>query len=273
MSKSYERTILGRLVRLYVSSYKGERGYEKGWHGRVSAYLDESGRRAVSVEYHVPTNSYGASFRANHDDDPLHASFKCGLFGLYLSASHPILAKLRDTVIKAWPLDRQSYTFSGRDFSVAFHDHAVFWSVGADDMGWSSGTPRWRHGAWHPLGHFMRQGEPQVVEQREVVVPMPERSYRGLAKLERSSWGFGKLPRAFDRVDYLVHIEMLPGEQVPFPGKGENSYDCGEDATLGMSCPGPTIEDGVGRLVASVLRSRERHGGANWKPEFAAAVP
>jgi hypothetical protein len=191
---------------------------------------------------------------------------------VYLSAEHPLLAKVRDAIIRAWPLDRQSYSFSGRDFSLSFHDQGVFWSIGADDMGWSSGTPRWRYGAWHPLGHFQRQGEPEVIEQREVLVPMPERSYRGLARLERSRWGFPKLPRHFDRVDYHVSIEMADGEQVPFPGKGENSYDCGEDAAFGLSCPARTIEDGVGRLVASVLRDRRRHGGAGWKPESAEAA-
>jgi hypothetical protein len=143
----------------------------------------------------------------------------------------------------------------------------VFWSLGADDMGWSSGTPKWRHGAWHPLGHFMRQGEPVVVETREVLVPMPERSYKAIAKLERSRWGFGKLPRVFDRIDYHVDIEMQPGEQVPVPDKGENSYDCGEDASFAMSCPASSIEEGIGKLVASALRDRYRRGGAKWVPE------
>lgn len=271
MSRSYDRRILGRLVHIYTSSMNGERGCEKGFHGTVSVCLPESGRRIARLEYHAPTENYGASFRANHEDEPLHVSFKCGLFGLYLSADAPLLRRVRDAVIKAWPLERQAYTFSGRDFSVSFHDHAVFWSIGADDMGWSSGTPRWRHGAWHPLGHFMRQGDPEVLEERDVLVPMPERSYKGKAKLERTRWGFGKLPRVFDRVDYHVTIEMLPGEQVPFPGKGENAYDCDDDAAFSMTSPGSTIEDGVGRLVASVLRDRRRRGGANWRPGPATA--
>lgn len=267
MSKSYERTILGRPVRFYLSSDKGERGYEKGWHGRLSAYLDESCRRVFNVEYHVPSHHYGIAFRANHNDEPLHASFNCGLFGVYLSVSLPIFAKLRDAIIKAWPLDRQSYSFSGRDFSITFHDHAVWWSVGADDMGWSSGTPRWRHGGWHPLGHNMRQGEPELLEERPILVPMEERSYRGKAKLERTRWGFTKLPRMFDRIDYHVTIDMEKGEQVPFPGKGENSYDCGMDGAFGMSCRASSIEEGVGHLVGSVMRDRKRYGGTNWKYE------
>lgn len=267
MSKSFDWVVLGRKIHAYVSDFAGDRGYEKGWHGRLSVYFDEACRRAFSVEYHVPSGSYGIAFRANHDDAPIHAALKCGLFGVYVSAEHPIVAKLRDRIIRAWPLKRQSYSFSGRDFSLAFHDHGVFWSIGADDMGWSSDTPRWRHGAWHPLGHFMRQGEPEVLETREVLVPMPERSYKGTARLERTRWGFGKLPRLFDRIDYHVDLEMAPGEQVPVPGKGENSYDCDEDATFSISCPAQTIEDGVGRLVASVLRDRWRRGGARWKPE------
>lgn len=267
MSKSYERTILGRTIRAYVSSFTGEPGYERGWHGRAALYLDESCRRNFSVEYHVPSKRFGASFRAGHGESPIGASLNIGLLGVYVSGEHPSLNGLRDLVVRMWPLEKQAYSFSGRDFSISLHDHGVFWRIGGDDMGWSSSTPRWRDGAWHPLGHYMRQGEPELVEEREVLVPMPERSYRAKARLERTRRGFGKLPRTFDRVDYHVTLEMLPGEQIPFPGKGENSYDCGEDAAFGMSAPGRTIEDGVGALIASVLRDRHRRGGANWAPE------
>lgn len=267
MSKSYERTIFGRAVRAYLSNDKGERGQEKGWHGRLSLYFDEARRRVFSLEYHVPSHHYSIAFRATDDDAPINASLNVGLLGIYVGAQHPLMSKLRDAIVRMWPLKEQAYKFSGRDFSLSFHDHAVWWNVGADDMGWSSKTPRWRDGSWHPLGRNCRQGKPELLEEREVLVPMPERSYRAVARLERTRWGFDKLPRLFDRVDYHVNLKMLDGEQVPFPGKGESDYDCGEDAAFGMSAPGRTIEDGVGELVASVLRSRHRHGGPNWKPQ------
>jgi hypothetical protein len=270
---TYKR-ILGRIVSFYHHSYKGDRGYEKGWHGRVAIGIDadpegeRQAKTAIDVEYHAPCRSYGVSFKASHDEDPLKASFTCGLFGLYFGVERmPMLSKIRDAIVRAWPLAEQMSKFSGREFSLRFFDHAVWWSIGSDDMGWSSKTPRWRHGSWHPLGFYMRQGEPELLETRPVVVPMQERSYQGTAKLERTRWGFTRLPRLFDRTDYHVDITMAPGEQVPFPGKGENAYDCGEDASFGMSMPARTIEDGIGRFVGSVLHSRVRHGGTKWTPE------
>lgn len=257
MSKSYEWNIFGRAVRAYLSDLRED--FEKGWHGRFTLYLDESGRRVFSVEYHVPSHHISVRFHAGHDEAPIKASFNVGLFGVYLGVEHPAFAKVRDAVIRMWPLKRQLSKYSGRDFSLAVHDHAVWWTVGADDAGWASETPRWRQGSWHPIGRNMRQGEPELIEEREVLVPMPERSYRAKARLERTNWGFSKLPRRFDRVDRHVHINMLDGEQIPFPGKGENSWDCGDDAVFSISVPGDSIEDGIGEIVASVLRSRRRN--------------
>lgn len=263
MSKARDLVIFGRKIRTYLSEFDDE---GKGWHGRLSVRPgDDSLRWGAQVEYHVPSRHYSVRFCAS-SDRPLSASVNVGLFGFYLSAEHPALERIRNAVVRAWPLPRAVYSFSGREFSVSFHDHAVFWSLGADDMGWDAQTPEWRQGAWHPLGFFRRQGEVELVDEREVLVPMPERSYRAKARLERTHWGFDKAPRRFDRVERHVTIEMLDGEQIPFPGKGENSWDCGDDATFSLSCRANTIEDGVGRLVASVLRSRRRHGGANWAP-------
>lgn len=263
-----EWSILGHVVSMYRSSFEGERGYEKGFHGRVSAHVCDAGERVLAtarVEYHAPTNHFGARVSLGHDDEPMKASLQLLAAGVYLSADHALIRRLRQTVCDAFP-DKVS-KYSGRELSLSVHDTAVWWCVGADDMGWSSNTPRWMKGSWHPLGFHMRQGEPELVEEREVLVPMSERSYRAVARLTTARWGFTKLPRYFDRIGRSVNIEMLDGEQIPCPGKGENSWDCGEDATFSMSATGDTIEDGIGRLVASVLRSRRRYGGPAWVPE------
>jgi hypothetical protein len=55
-------------------------------------------------------------------------------------------------------------------------------------------------------------------------------------------------------------------DPVPFPGKGENSWDCGEDASYGFGCAAETLEEGIGKFVASKLRDRGRNGGRGWTP-------
>lgn len=249
------------------SSFKGQSGHPKvGWHGRASAYLDESASASVSVEWAVPSRSVGVSFRVGHDDDAVAAHV--GLGGaVFLSAQAEPLRRFRDWVCRVLPGD-MGRSWSGRVFSLRVHDWAIWWSLGVDDQGWTSARPRWRDGSWRPLGWNMRRGEPRLVEERRVLVPMPERSYRGVAKRHEAQWGFTKLPPWFDRHASIVDIEMDPGEQIPIPGKGENSWDCDEDAIFGTGGgQAQTIEDAIGQLVASALRDRRRRSGDDWVPE------
>lgn len=50
---------------------------------------------------------------------------------------------------------------------------------------------------------------------------------------------------------------------IPFPGKGENSWDCGDDAYYGFG--GATIESAVADIIADTLKRR----GNNWRPSEA----
>ena len=57
-------------------------------------------------------------------------------------------------------------------------------------------------------------------------------------------------------------IDMQEG--IPFPGKGENSWDCGDDATYGFG--GTSIESAVAHIIEHTKTTRLRHGGQNWRP-------
>jgi hypothetical protein len=105
----------------------------------------------------------------------------------------------------------------------------------------------------------------RVLETVETMVPMPERAYPCTVKLELAEW---KRPRwPFARRLRTADVDIPQG--VPHPGKGENSWDCGEDATYGLSCPASTVEEAVAAVVETVLKSRRRYGGVNWRPEVA----
>jgi hypothetical protein len=98
-------------------------------------------------------------------------------------------------------------------------------------MGWSSDIPKWRHGNFNPVDFlFGRQKYSEdVLETVPVSLAMPEKTYTGTVKLLRSKW---KRPRAWWTQTILyAHIDVPGG--VPFPGKGENSWDCGEDVPGG----------------------------------------
>ena len=145
-------------------------------------------------------------------------------------------------------------------------------------MQWKSGTPRWRYGNFNILDAVFgpTSFEKVEVEKQAVLIPMPERNYRGTVTIERRTWTRPRWPFRFGKVgeNEVLFMECLgydlkmeDGEQIPFPGKGENSWDCGEDALFGQSGNG-TVADAIAGAVKSVLRSRQKYGGSiAWKPE------
>lgn len=154
-----------------------------------------------------------------------------------------------------------------REVKVSVHGNAVWWTVWRDWRdGWSRRIPRWREGSFHFDDFLLGPSKcsQRVVEERAITVPMPERSYPATAKLVEYTW---KRPRWFVRRMMRVQIDLPEG--IPHEGKGENSWDCGTDATYGITtgeCR--TIAAGVGVLVGSVLEQRIKHGGwRDWKWE------
>ncbi len=147
-----------------------------------------------------------------------------------------------------------------RSLQLTFHDRAVWWNVWRNDDSWSSDVPYWRSGSFHPVDAlFGRDVCTRITkEQRDVLVPMPEKAYPATAELVEFSWKRPGWPWA--RKMLRVSIEVPGG--IPHSGKGENSWDCGDDATFGMTtgeCR--SIPEGVGQLVGSCLRDRVRYGG------------
>jgi DNA (cytosine-5)-methyltransferase 1 len=87
-------------------------------------------------------------------------------------------------------------------------------------------------------------------------VPMPEGKYPAVAKVERCTW---KRPRWFGRTEIRAWLDIPKG--IPHAGKGENSWDCGDDGLFGIG--GASIDDAIENARRSVLRSRERYGNAS----------
>ena len=110
----------------------------------------------------------------------------------------------------------------------------------------------------------------------DVELALPEGVYVGKVTFSRS-----RMKRKHWRTRRDDIIGEWEGEQwLPFPGKGESSYDCGDDgfkehsttirAYVHEESAEVDVED-VNKVVAStisaVLRQRGRYGGLNWKPE------
>lgn len=256
MTMYREFKIFGKDATVSTSSLAED--FKRGIHARARIAID--GIIQARAECHLPGTSWGVQLHFRKDEDPIGWMVGFGLATVYGSLdSKPIrrLAKfVADTLV---PGDMDS-KWSGRDFGIRFFDSAVWWDLGSDDYGWTSGRPKWKDGSWHPVGRKMRTSEPVVLETREVLVPMPERSYRGTATMTEALWGYTKLPSFFHEKHRSVTIEMHEGEQIGVPGKGENGWDCGDDAIFSRGGREDSIEDAIGGLVASALRTRKKHG-------------
>jgi hypothetical protein len=231
----------------------------------------------INPEWHVkPRASAGLGFEIGGDSNhEVLLSLDLGLARFYLSVDSPYLRPILRRIQPGHWFDlsklAEPYRKNERhwlpdpvEVAVRWHDGGLWWSFWQHPHEWSSRTPKWRSGHFDPIDQLLGRHVYSSLElsTETVEVPMPEKTYAGTVKLtldtwKRPRWPFGRsLPRAT--------IEVADG--VPHPGKGENSWDCDEDATYSLTCAARTAEQAVAKLVESVLDSRRRYGGRNWRP-------
>lgn len=138
--------------------------------------------------------------------------------------------------------------------------------------GWTKGK-RWNEG-WdyhfyynRPLDWFFGRitfTEPAQLSHDTVQIALPDGPYiLDIKKMER----FRYRPRLYKNGKYDTWFEITPSRPAPVPGKGTQSYNCGEDAYYSFNSGGDNVEDAVAHFVKSVLRTRRRYGGnVNWQP-------
>ena len=153
------------------------------------------------------------------------------------------------------------------------HNWAIwcdFWADESESRNYGSWFSKYRRRwNWHPIDTFLgraEHSEERTYPTEDIIVAMPEGNYRGKAvrKVEawkRKRWPFWPSAQRIAR----YHVDME--EPIPFPGKGENSWDCGQDALYGSTFPAETMQEAIASVTQSVLDSRYKYGGKNWKPE------
>lgn len=131
----------------------------------------------------------------------------------------------------------------------------------------------WNHDGWHLYLHPLRwivgdttcEHAPDAHEAT-VAVRMPEGAYHATTKVERVRWN-----RRLWNGPWLWRGSIEVPGGIPLPGKGENSWDCDDDAVYGCSFAveedPPSPHELANRLALDALRTRVRHGGGtDWTP-------
>lgn len=90
-----------------------------------------------------------------------------------------------------------------------------------------------------------------------VTIRMPEGDYPATVTVVQETW---KRPRAWWSMKLVATDTQVPNPP-QFAGKGENSWDCGDDGYYAShSRSAKTVEDAVEQYRLSVLDERKRHG-------------
>jgi len=107
--------------------------------------------------------------------------------------------------------------------------------------------------------------EKEIVKSvEEVTVWLPEGAYPGRVELWIEHVRFRFQPWR-NRDDYLG--TFYSEHWLPFPGKGENSWDCGDDGFKDLTINAVTVGQVVTGVVSKVIHQRERYGRYDWQPE------
>ena len=117
------------------------------------------------------------------------------------------------------------------EFNIGFSDGlTVSLNLMSDDsMNWGKRQWKWY---WNITDKLKGKVEvlKKVIEERDILIPMLEKSYNAHAVLVDWTWRY---QRWFPTTIRRCEIDIPEG--LPHAGKGENSWDCEDDATFSIT--------------------------------------
>ncbi|HEU4751890.1 MAG TPA: hypothetical protein VFU47_02200 [Armatimonadota bacterium] len=189
------------------------------------------------------------------------------LFSLYWHLDEVCPRRCRRAFGEWW---KRKWGYDGRSTGLEVHNGAIWGKLWAPEHGWDRGQPRWMDWSFNPADFFLgrHRHSKRLLSVVTGDLHLPEGDYPVKITLTESTW---KRPR-WPFVKRGRYAEVEPEEPVPIPGKGENSWDCGDDAIYSMSLSAATAQEAGDRFVASILERRARHGGPDWRPQHRSAA-
>lgn len=170
-------------------------------------------------------------------------------------------------VLKSWGLSRKFNLPDSWPRTTGFYitPELMVAQIWNDDSVWRKGKSR--HWSISPGQLLLGQQKftRETLWEGIASVPMPEGEYEATVKHKRMTWTRKRFP--FLRKTRTGWDFEFGDYGIPVPGKGENSWDLGEDAIYGISVSGDTLDDAIERVRESAFTSRDRYGGGrNWMP-------
>jgi len=155
-----------------------------------------------------------------------------------------------------------------RCWGLEFNNTAMSAYWGCEDKygNWENGF--YRYFPWYRIADWILGKQVCIVQRprdydiKKGFIEMPEGKYPALFSFNTYVWFRPRSP--FRRIRYDTEVDIPIG--IPESGKGENAWDCGEDALYGTGISGKTRAEGhdIERAAAYVrecsLKNRARRG-------------
>lgn len=239
-------------------------------HGRAWLYIygsaverkADDGKRlgTIAAEWSIGRrqHSLGGSVYVDGGEGEITASLRVPRAGIYLTLPMP----------RSWR-ERVHYSYD-RELGVTFHDGALWFKLWNHPHDWVGKAPFWdaRSSLRQPTLHLddLLLGKVQYrsedLETMTGTLQLDEgyevECRRFVSEWKRPRW---PVPQRIMRVEIKV-----AGKGIPVPGKGENGWDCGDDAIFGATMPAKTIDEAARKVIADVQETRRKRGGRSWRP-------
>jgi len=219
------------------------------------AWLHHRPGGVFGVQWVIPSGNVHVDLTVGGCEDQLRFSVALGLFALYFSFERwSWLQKLKVCA-----------DYHERQIGLSWFMHSLHWRIWTDPMEYHFSTPKWRDGWFDVSDFFLGRNKYTKVDQEPIpaTISMPEGEYPATVTFFTQTW---KRPRwPWPKVKNGADVDIEGG--IPIPGKGENSWDCDEDAYMSIGTSATTVEEAVQNAIESVNKRRVRYGGKNWLPE------
>lgn len=240
------------------------------WHGRGWVHIGDRKQLSVCWQFLSRRNdnfTVSLDIGGGDGDDGLdfHVAVPF-LFSLWFGCEGFI--KDRVTKVNGAYVDRRKdyelrYSFGGH-----FGPWGSLWvKCGANPMEWNASDPKWMQWSFDPCDFVLGRNKyhrEKIGNPVEWPVRMPEGVYTVTMQREVATW---KRPRWYKPlVKKSIDVSSLKG--IPVPGKGDNSWDCGDSAILATGFNVETFQEAADGMYDAVMQTRKRHGnGVEWRPD------
>lgn len=233
---------------------------------------------SISIEIAGWKSTPHIMFEIEPDERKVMFSIALG-FAIYIS--------FNGWIPRSW-FPTMSYTKGGdlypeeREFSIRIHGGAIWWNFWVSEQ-WSSycANKTWRNGNFSFIDKIKgkHKYERKETDRRQFLLPFLEGVYNvEVIKFDRADsyahWPTSRRVSWEVRAGYYDEKGEWKDKPIPVEGKGDNSWDCDEDATWSISFSGPPYRKDVNTpyLAAlyfwhSMMKSREQRGSEKWVPQ------